>query len=287
MKIFILTLFLVCMFMMEAQNSIQIGNQVMKTGVQEIKHNFNMEMQMQSKMVGKNEIMNQNFAGQAPQVFTNKLVTNKEQVVTILDADDLGAKKIKIHFRRDEKSGMEEYRSVVEGKTYLVEKNAGKLVVTSAEGQEVSSQEKQDVAQMSEEVLEKNPFAEAFAGRTFAMNSQTEIPQALAQKLLKSEEEEGSPRVQKFVLTLRETKVVDEVKCALFDASIFYLLPMQTKAEEMKGKMLVGIDTGWVHSVDMASSSKIEQSRDFSYGKIEVSGTQDMKMQYQMKYQEK
>ncbi len=271
--------------MVNAQNAIKIEHRTMTGGVQKIERNYDLNIEMHSKLVGNNPEMNQRFAQKNTKSMTKKHSVVREYYVAILAVDAQGPCKVKIDVRADEKNIEEQ--SPVQGKSYLVHRVGQNIMITGAQGQAVEGDEKDRVLALSADLTCHNPLSEIFAGRTFSIGSALEMEPSKALALFGTIGDDEAPKVQKFVVTLREIKMLSGYKCAWFDLSILSNSPGQSKPMELTGQIVVGVDNAWIFLIKTSGSGTIAQTNHFSYGKIEMSGSVSMKMQYQMTYSEK
>jgi len=130
----------------------------------------------------------------------------------------------------------------VHGKAYRVVRNAeDKVSVTTAVGKPVDSVEEREYVEREYGALGTDGISGFLHERTFKKDEAVEVPKELAETLFKS----GTGlTVDKFVLTYKETRVVDGASRAAFDTEVVMTTPADadlTMKMDINGETLVSM----------------------------------------------
>jgi hypothetical protein len=151
----------------------------------------------------------------------------------------------------------------VEGKTYRCRRADGDnpaLIVTDADGKTPPSAEYEIVAENMETVGRTNPLADFLANRPVAVGETLELPLEAADRLFNLGERFGA--VKRFELTLRDTRVIEGVMCAVFTASIEAASNDSSQMRlQVEGPLVVQIDTCRAVRAELSGPLALSESR--------------------------
>jgi hypothetical protein len=130
----------------------------------------------------------------------------------------------------------------VSGKAYRCWREGDKLIVTDEQGGTPPADEVEVVSADMEAVGQANPLADFLAGRTVAIGETLALPKNVSERLFGQGHRFG--QLTKFDLTLREIRVENGARCAVFQASVEAASHSSTQMRlHLSGPLIVEIDT--------------------------------------------
>lgn len=148
----------------------------------------------------------------------------------------------------------EEAASPIQGRTYLVAREGGSLVVADPDGKPVAGPEADAVRGRNGGLGEADPFQDALAGMDFPAGERVVLPDAVARGVLDVYEEDAG--VSEFALVRTGSRSEDGREIALFDASV---------RMTMRDPGGFGLDIALIGSVEVFAD-------DVRYGTIRMAG---------------
>jgi hypothetical protein len=240
-----------------ARQAPSVGDAVEQTISLEMR--LTMSMRQSDQIVGKNQ---------------NTVRTNQRRVVTATAVDDQRTTAVKVHYAAatkqvvtvDDSGAAMEPAAVpqpVQGKTYICRRESGEneqLVVTDSKGERPPTEELEIVSQQMQMVGRPNPLAQFLAGRTIAVGEKLELPSEVAKQIFNLGDRLG--KVTKFTLTLQKVQSDQNVRCAVFRATVEAASSDSTQMRlEIEGPLVVDADTCRARQVSLVGPIGMSESR--------------------------
>jgi hypothetical protein len=186
-------------------------------------------------------------SGQIAHDGTTALRRRQERTIEVLEVVENRARKAKVTYplsrvmTPENPDAAKETAQVVEGKSYLITRNGGTLMVTDSEGSIPTQQEFEIVVNSMESFGQPNPLATFLLTREIRVGDRLEVPLDIASKMMGFD---SLGEVQRFELHLTEVKEVNGKQCAVFAATIAALgKPDNPLNVQAQGNVVIEIAT--------------------------------------------
>lgn len=148
----------------------------------------------------------------------------------------------------------------VAGKTYIVARVDGELIVTDEQGRTPPPDELALVAAGMDAIGQANPLAQFLHGRSIAVGATVRLPNELAADLLGVGGAVG--KVTRFELRLNEIRPVDGMPCAVFQTRIdAERTAGDGMAMQMQGLLVIEVDTCRTVAIDFSGPASMTETR--------------------------
>lgn len=186
-------------------------------------------------------------SGQVAHDGTTALRRRQERTIEVLEVVENRARIAKVTYplsrvmSPENSDAAKEIAQVVEGKSYLITRNAATLMVTDSEGSIPTQQEFEIVVNSMESFGQPNPLATFLLTREIRVGDRLEVPLDVASKMMGFD---SLGEVQRFELYLTEVKEINGKPCAVFAATIAALgKPDNPLSVQAQGNVVIEIAT--------------------------------------------
>lgn len=196
--------------------------------------------------------------GKKIQAMNNKSHEKKEWTIEVLAVSKTRVTKVKVSFKdvvATEKGpeGAKEEKAPFANKTYVVDKSGEKASVKDAAGKDVAAELTAAIMEELEDVFkeDRGNVKKLFPARALKLGETIKVKPEVAKEVFGDEDMKEA----KLTLTLKETRVVDGVLCAVFSMNMKAgsgPKEVPQMGMEVKGELILEVATSWPRSMSMS-----------------------------------
>ena len=206
--------------------------------------------------------------GKLIQTLKQKAEELRSDTITILACDGDKIRKLKVHVKKNEKKqsvgvGPDSKKSLLVGKTFILEKKGETIVATDESGKKLADDMAKEARyEYADELGEyKNEFNKIIPDRALKVGETIKVPEKMAQSFFNSKQEKSPLKVTHFTLTLKGTKKVNNVDVAIFDILVKFSGSPAAGSKvsvEMKGPLHIGVNNCYPYLMNISGTMTIE-----------------------------